>query len=169
MHWLCSRTWQHLEVRCSDLILLPLIFRKLFLKKYLRPKKTYKIQLLCTFHYRFPYLCYESGGGAFLVPYFIMLVLCGIPLLLMELSMGQYTRRGPIGALGKMAPILQGEMYSDRRGRSKAFCSYWFYNVTCRLVHFFTILMSFFERYKRQVFAPFWFLWNRNRLVSCIV
>merc|ERR1719483_1326987 len=37
-----------------------------------------------------------------------MLLLCGIPLLYMELSIGQYTRRGPIGALGKLSPILKG-------------------------------------------------------------
>merc|ERR1712032_222852 len=58
--------------------------------------------------WRFPYLAYKSGGGAFLVPYFVMLLLCGIPLLYMELAVGQYTRRGPIGALGKLCPILKG-------------------------------------------------------------
>merc|ERR1712079_291671 len=58
--------------------------------------------------WRFPYLAYKSGGGAFLVPYFVMLLLCGIPLLYMELAVGQYTRRGPIGALGKICPILKG-------------------------------------------------------------
>jgi len=58
--------------------------------------------------WRFPYNAYKSGGGAFLVPYFIMLALCGIPLLFMELAVGQYTRRGPIGALDKLCPILKG-------------------------------------------------------------
>ena len=61
--------------------------------------------------WRFPYLAYKSGGGAFLVPYFVMLLLCGIPLLYMELAVGQYTRRGPIGALGKLCPILKGESF----------------------------------------------------------
>ena len=54
-----------------------------------------------------PYL--QSGGGAFLLPYLVMLLLCGIPLLYMELAVGQYTRRGPIGALGQLCPILKGE------------------------------------------------------------
>merc|ERR1711953_1428004 len=58
--------------------------------------------------WRFPYLAYKSGGGAFLIPYLVMLLLCGIPLLYMELAVGQYTRRGPIGALGKICPLLKG-------------------------------------------------------------
>ena len=62
--------------------------------------------------WRFPYLCYKSGGGAFLIPYVVMLIFCGIPLLYMELTIGQYTRQGPIGALGKICPILQGKHFN---------------------------------------------------------
>ncbi|XP_059171992.1 sodium- and chloride-dependent GABA transporter ine-like [Physella acuta] len=58
--------------------------------------------------WRFPYLCFRSGGGAFLIPFFIMLVLCGVPLTYMEMAVGQYTRRGPIGALAKLCPFFQG-------------------------------------------------------------
>ncbi|CAF3915490.1 unnamed protein product [Rotaria magnacalcarata] len=58
--------------------------------------------------WRFPYLCYSSGGGAFLIPYFITLIFCGFPLLYMELAIGQYTRKGPVGALTRICPILKG-------------------------------------------------------------
>ncbi|TNN51196.1 Sodium- and chloride-dependent GABA transporter ine [Liparis tanakae] len=58
--------------------------------------------------WRFPYLCYSSGGGAFVVPYLIMVLLCGIPLLFMEFSIGQYTRLGPVHALTKLCPLLKG-------------------------------------------------------------
>ncbi|XP_019750842.1 sodium- and chloride-dependent GABA transporter ine [Hippocampus comes] len=58
--------------------------------------------------WRFPYLCFRSGGGAFLVPYFLMLVVLGIPLLHMELTIGQYTKRGPIHALAQLCPLLKG-------------------------------------------------------------
>lgn len=58
--------------------------------------------------WRFPYLCAKSGGGAFLIPYFTMLLVCGIPLLYMELAVGQYTRLGPIQAMSKICPFFKG-------------------------------------------------------------
>ncbi|XP_033505661.2 sodium- and chloride-dependent GABA transporter ine [Epinephelus lanceolatus] len=58
--------------------------------------------------WRFPYLCYRSGGGAFLVPYLLMLFVLGIPLLYMELTVGQYMRRGPVHALANVCPLLKG-------------------------------------------------------------
>lgn len=47
--------------------------------------------------------------GVFLIPYLIILVICGIPMLFMELAVGQYTGRGPIGALGQICPLFKGK------------------------------------------------------------
>lgn len=58
--------------------------------------------------FRFPYIMFKSGGGVFLLPYFITLLLCGIPVLFMELSVGQFTGRGPIKTLGQLCPLLKG-------------------------------------------------------------
>ena len=42
--------------------------------------------------WRFPYVAYVNGGGTFLVPYLLMLLLIGAPALFVEQSIGQYGR-----------------------------------------------------------------------------
>ncbi|XP_069048333.1 sodium-dependent neutral amino acid transporter B(0)AT2 isoform X2 [Lepisosteus oculatus] len=58
--------------------------------------------------WRFPYLCQKNGGGAYLVPYFILLVVIGIPLFFLELAVGQRIRRGSIGVWNYISPRLGG-------------------------------------------------------------
>uniref|UniRef100_A0A8C4NLJ9 Transporter n=1 Tax=Eptatretus burgeri TaxID=7764 RepID=A0A8C4NLJ9_EPTBU len=58
--------------------------------------------------WRFPYLCYRNGGGAFLIPYMLMLLLCGISSLYMEMAVGQYSRRGPYHMLSQFCPLFKG-------------------------------------------------------------
>ncbi|XP_012523712.1 sodium- and chloride-dependent transporter XTRP3 [Monomorium pharaonis] len=58
--------------------------------------------------WRFPYLCQQNGGGAFLIPFFVMLILEGVPLFLIELGAGQRMRQGALGVWNTIHPWLGG-------------------------------------------------------------
>uniref|UniRef100_A0A803JFV1 Transporter n=1 Tax=Xenopus tropicalis TaxID=8364 RepID=A0A803JFV1_XENTR len=64
--------------------------------------------------WRFPYLCYKNGGGAFFIPYLIFLFTCGIPVFFLETALGQYTSQGGVTAWRKICPLFEGIGYSSQ-------------------------------------------------------
>ncbi|KAK0414457.1 hypothetical protein QR680_011438 [Steinernema hermaphroditum] len=85
--------------------------------------------------WRFPYLCFKNGGGVFLIPYTLMVFLAGIPLFYMELSLGQYYRKGAITTWGRICPFFKGIGYCVIL---IAFYTDFFYNVIIAwALHFF--------------------------------
>lgn len=62
----------------------------------------------CTYCSNSSSFCSSSVSGAYLVPYFILLLLIGIPLFFLELAVGQRIRRGSIGVWNYVYPQLGG-------------------------------------------------------------
>jgi NSS family neurotransmitter:Na+ symporter len=52
--------------------------------------------------WRFPYVAFENGGGAFFIPYLFALLTAGIPLLIMEFTMGHKYRGSAPLAFARM-------------------------------------------------------------------
>ncbi|XP_041812417.1 sodium-dependent neutral amino acid transporter B(0)AT2 [Chelmon rostratus] len=63
--------------------------------------------------WRFPYLCHQNGGGAFMLLYVFLLMTVGVPLFFMELAAGQSIRQGSIGVWKHISPKLAGIGYSS--------------------------------------------------------
>ncbi|XP_057375161.1 sodium-dependent nutrient amino acid transporter 1-like [Daphnia carinata] len=62
--------------------------------------------------WRFPFVAYENGGGAFLVPYLIVLAFIGRPLYFLEMVLGQFSSSGSV-KIWDCVPIAKGIGYGQ--------------------------------------------------------
>uniref|UniRef100_A0A3B4WJU5 Uncharacterized protein n=1 Tax=Seriola lalandi dorsalis TaxID=1841481 RepID=A0A3B4WJU5_SERLL len=53
-------------------------------------------------------------SGAFLVPYVLFLLACGIPMFLLETAMGQFTSQGCITCWRHFCPLFEGIGYATQ-------------------------------------------------------
>uniref|UniRef100_A0A182IPK4 Transporter n=1 Tax=Anopheles atroparvus TaxID=41427 RepID=A0A182IPK4_ANOAO len=57
--------------------------------------------------WRFPYTAYKNGGGAFVIPYLIVLFIIGRPIYYLEMVLGQFSNRGCVKVYD-LAPAMRG-------------------------------------------------------------
>lgn len=57
--------------------------------------------------WRFPFTALENGGGAFVIPYIIVLLLVGKPIYYLEMLLGQFSSRGNIKVYD-LSPAMRG-------------------------------------------------------------
>ena len=58
--------------------------------------------------WRFPYVAYENGGGAFVIPYLVALLTAGLPFLLLDYSIGHKFRGSPPLSFARMRRGAEG-------------------------------------------------------------
>jgi SNF family Na+-dependent transporter len=63
--------------------------------------------------WRFPYLCYRWGGMLFFIPYLFSLFVVGIPISLLEITLGQKFQLGDVGVFRAIHPRLTGIGYAS--------------------------------------------------------
>lgn len=54
--------------------------------------------------WKFPYMCGQYGGGAFVLVYVFFLVVLGVPVMTMEFAMGRASRKSPVKLYDELAP-----------------------------------------------------------------
>ena len=58
--------------------------------------------------WKFPFLTFKHGGVKFILAYLLALFVVGIPMMLLEITLGQKMQRGSAGAMRGIAPRLGG-------------------------------------------------------------
>ena len=71
--------------------------------------------------WRFPYLVGISGGGAFLIPYLVGILMCTLPILMLELAGGRRYSGGVLSSIGALrrARCRRGGAEHDHRAAAR--------------------------------------------------
>jgi len=93
--------------------------------------------------WRFPYLTYEYGGGAFLIPWIIGLIVMGVPWLMMEFGMGRYFQRSAPG-------VFEGI------GKKWEWLGWWPVFCAFGIITYYTVVMAWALRYVVSSFTVAW-------------
>lgn len=80
--------------------------------------------------WRFPYELYDHGGGAFLIPYVIAVFVIGVPMLILEFSLGHFTQRAAPAAFA-------------RSHRRLEFVGWWSIILGFVIITFYTVILAY--------------------------
>lgn len=93
--------------------------------------------------WRFPYMAYDNGGGAFLVAWIIGLLIMGIPWLIMEFGMGRMFQRGAPGAFAGI-------------GKKWEWLGWWPVFVAFLIVTYYAVVIAWALRYALSAITMAW-------------
>ncbi|XP_015510299.2 sodium-dependent nutrient amino acid transporter 1 [Neodiprion lecontei] len=86
--------------------------------------------------WRFPYTAYQNGGGAFLIPYIIVLLIVGKPFYYLEAILGQFTSKSCI-KVWSLSPAMKGIGYGQLIA---ALCVVSYYTVLMAITLFYLVV-----------------------------
>ncbi|CAG9113477.1 unnamed protein product [Plutella xylostella] len=101
--------------------------------------------------WRFPFVAYQNGGGAFLIPYVIVLLVIGKPMYYLECALGQFSSRNSV-RIWALAPAMKGTGYAQAIGSSYMLSYY----VAIIALCLFYLVQSFSPQLPWAVCAPQW-------------
>lgn len=127
-----KKNFTNLSLTCDHLICFDQIrftFRYNTITTQIRLKKILR---------RFKYIVIS---GAFLIPFFICLIFCAVPLYLLEVSLGQFTGKSPV-IVWSICPLFKGNIFTVSPSLlftvsiSLGFLCHWKSTVGCCYLHF---------------------------------
>ncbi|CAH1154667.1 unnamed protein product [Phaedon cochleariae] len=114
--------------------------------------------------WRFPFIANKNGGGAFLIPYLIILTFVGRPVYYLEMSLGQFSSRGSVKMFEKLSPVFKGIGYGQVLG-STCVASYYCILMAITLFYF---LNSFTDDFPWATCQDSWKAYENSRNLTCI-
>ncbi|MDO9535025.1 MAG: sodium-dependent transporter [Bacillota bacterium] len=93
--------------------------------------------------WRFPYVVYNSGGGAFLIPFLVALLTAGIPLMMLEFTLGK--------RFAGAAPLAM-----KRAGRAFEFVGWWAVFAGFGIITYYAAILAWSLRYLWGAFTLEW-------------
>ena len=94
--------------------------------------------------WRFPYVAYENGGGAFFIPYLFALLTAGIPILILEFTIGHKYRGS--------APLSFFRM----NGKKSEFLGWWGIFVSFVISTYYAVIIAWAMKYTVYSFGLKW-------------
>jgi len=85
--------------------------------------------------WRFSRVVAQNGGGSFLIPWVIFLLIWSVPLIIAEFAIGKSTRMGPVGALTKVG------------GKNFAWMGAWVVFVSTAIMFYYSVVTGWCIRY----------------------
>jgi neurotransmitter:Na+ symporter, NSS family len=85
--------------------------------------------------WRFSRVVAQNGGGSFLIPWVIFLLIWSVPLIIAEFAIGKSSRMGPVGAITKVA------------GKNYAWMGAWIVFVSTAIMFYYSVVTGWCIRY----------------------